>query len=391
MCHRCAEISSSVPVDTATTSKRLHNGAVIVRTLTTPADLVRYEAWLRGHPEGTLWQSLDWKRYQEALGRKTRLYVVEDERGAITASALVIVDRTTMGFCTWDIPRGPLQAMSDERSAVSTLLGHIVADAQHDRCMTLYLSPFSSLKAHSSQLTASSRHEQPSATRIIDLTLSDEQILAQMHPKGRYNIAVAKKHGVRVEASQDIDAFSVLLRETAARDRFIVGSTLRYASFFRELPGSFLLLAYEAISDQRLAVSTKEHSSHRLLQAASYEHTSSKLKAQSSKPPIGGLMGLVYRTTGIYYYGASSYAYRALMAPSLLQFEAMRLCRARGARSYDLLGVVAGPRAAGHPWEGISAFKAKFGGQVITYPPEQQIVLRPIVRALLTMKRRVLG
>ncbi len=241
--------------------------------------------------------------------------------------------------------------------------------------MTLYVSPLSQLKAQSLQLKTSPRHEQPEATRILDLTLSDEELLAQMHPKGRYNIHVAEKHEVRVDKSNDIDAFYELLTSTAGRDRFTVGPKRQYEMFLRELPGAFLLMAHTG--DELSVMSDKR--------------TDSEPKAHSSQLPIAGLLGVIHGLTGIYYYGASSYEHRALMAPFLLQWEAMKLCRARGARFYDLLGVAPEDAGPEHPWSGISAFKAKFGGQVVTYPPEQQIVLRPLVNTLLRLKRSIMG
>ncbi len=102
-------------------------------------------------------------------------------------------------------------------------------------------------------------------------------------------------------------------------------------------------------------------------------------------------MGAVWGTQGIYYYGASSHEARALMAPYALQWQAMLRCRTAGCRSYDLFGIA--PEGAGsrHPWGGVSDFKAKFGGTVITYPPEQQLVFRPVAHAALKMKRKILG
>ncbi|MFH0851365.1 MAG: peptidoglycan bridge formation glycyltransferase FemA/FemB family protein, partial [Candidatus Peregrinibacteria bacterium] len=159
-----------------------------IRTLKEAQDLTSYDAWVRGNPNGNLWQSLEWKTYQEALGRETRIYALM-EGGRILAAALVIIDRTAFGFSTWDIPRGPIP----DRGLSTEDLGHFIEtiflDAKKSRCLSLYLSPLTSLPATSYQLSASPRHEQPSATRIVDLTLPEESILKQMKPKGRYNIS----------------------------------------------------------------------------------------------------------------------------------------------------------------------------------------------------------
>ncbi|MDD5623484.1 MAG: peptidoglycan bridge formation glycyltransferase FemA/FemB family protein [Candidatus Peribacteraceae bacterium] len=329
-----------------------------VRQYSSGPDLQIYDAWVRAHPDGSLWQALSWKTYQEALGRETRIYVLL-EGAQIVASALVVVDRTAFGFSTWNIPRGPLfgrLAMSDERLSAALLDG-IIFDAMKERCLSLFLSPPIKLNAHRWPLAASPRHEQPEATRLINLTQSETEILKKMKPKGRYNIAVAEKHDVRVAPSQDIDAFYALLKETGGRDQFGILPKVHYGAFLRELPGSFLLLAPLPASPQ----------------------------------PIAGLLGVVWGTKGIYYYGASKYAERASMAPYALQWAAMRHRKAHGCRVYDLLGVAPPDADVNHPWHGVSMFKEKFGGEVLTYPPEQQIILRPTAYQLLRMKRRLLG
>lgn len=357
---------------------------MVIRQLTSSIDLEHYAQWLGNHPHATLWQSLPWKRYQEALGRQVRAYTAENERQEIIASALVVIDTTSFGLSTWDIPRGPLGLVSSLESRVlstpndvhrEALIRHVIVDAEKEKCLCLSLSPVIPLKTPDSRRKTSLRHEQPEASRIIDLTQSSNQILAQMHPKGRYNIGVAEKHGLRIEESTDIDAFYKLLRETGGRDCFTIGPKRHYDAFLRELPGAFLLLAY--LSDQQSAVS--------------YEQKGSQQTAHSSQLPIAGLLGVIHGKTGIYYYGASSYSRRALMAPFLLQWKALERCKALGCLSYDLLGVAPANAASKHPWEGISAFKAKFGGHIVSYPPEQQIILRPVLRSLLRAKRKVLG
>ena len=329
----------------------------MVQILTTPAEFATYDLWVKSHPQGTLWQSLEWKQYQEALGRETRLYVATAAAThesllpeQISASALVIIDRTALGLSTWDIARGPLKNFELSALSYQQLMQHIKNDAKKDRCFSLYLSP---LRTQSSKLKASSRHEQPEATRILDLQKTHEEILSQMHQKGRYNIKVAEKHGVQVERSEDIDAFYALMEKTSARDRFGKHSKKHYASMLRHLPGSFLMIALH------------------------------------DKKPVAGLIGVIWNGQGMYYYGASSYEDRALMAPYALQWAAMQYCKASGCRNFDLLGVAPPSAESDHPWSGISDFKAKFGGSLVEYPAEQEIVLRPVSKMLLRVKRGI--
>lgn len=318
---------------------------VDIRLLASPADYDSYHRWIASHPQSTLWQSLEWKEYQESLGRATRLYAAT-ENDRIIASALVVIDRTSFGLSAWDIPRGPVGDGAE-------LLETIVADAKKDGCLALTYSPIRSIAIKGS--IASPRHEQPEATRIVDISKDDETILARMHQKGRYNIKVAQKNGITVRLSREIQAYYDLMKQTGERDRFGIKPLKHYKAFLEHLSGTFLLLAYK------------------------------------DETPVAGLLGCVHGTTGIYYYGASSYEHRALMAPYLLQWEAMQYCRKQGCLSYDLLGVAPEGSGADHPWAGISSFKEKFGGAFVSYQQERQIVLKPLASKLIQLKRKILG
>lgn len=294
-----------------------------------------------------LWQSPAWKAFQESLGREMRIY---EHSGA---RAQVVIDRTMFGLSVWDIPRGPI--WTDEQS-IDSLLSEIIRDAKKDRCMSIFLSPLQQIPSVQTRMRISGRHEQPVATRILDLSLTEEDLLKQMKPKGRYNIKVADKHDVEVTLSQDIDAFYALLQKTGARDRFGIQSKKHYEQFLKHIPDAFLLLAH----------------------------------AKDSPYPIAGLIGVVWGHTGYYYYGASDYAHRSLMAPFALQWSAMKHCKAQGCTQYDLLGI-APPDTKSHPWNGASVFKEKFGGTVVMHPEECEISLRPLTYAALKIKRMAFG
>lgn len=359
---------------------------VDIRLLETPEDLASYDAWLRGHPEGTLWQSLSWKDYQEALGRKTRIYAaIKNE--TILGSALVITDRTTGGFSAWDIPRGPVGEHREE------LIRRIEQDAKTAKCLVLYRSPLSALE--SDGWTASPRHEQPEASRI--LTLSDDNaLLAQMKPKGRYNIGVAQRYALEVRECNDVAAFHALLKKTGGRDGFQIGPEKRYKAFLEHLPGAFLLLCYHTSASDTEPVAgliglTWPDDEKSRDEAAGLAGPAAEIAPLGERMVLGRKTGGLPSKIGIYYYGASSYEHRALMAPYLLQWEAMRRCRELGCTRYDLLGVAPPDAGDDHPWAGISSFKEKFGGEMIVYPKEQQLVLKPWLLRALEMKRKILG
>ena len=320
-----------------------------------------------------LWQSTEWKKYQESLGREVRQ----------CDSALVVIDRTTGGYSTWEIMRGPSGPIENEKLRIDNLLNQIIEDAKRNKCFALYFSPPSEFILNSQfSILNSNRHIMPEATRIIDLTKSEDEILAQMKQKGRYNIKVATKHGVEVKESTDVDAFYELIKKTSKRDGFKPLPKSQYKSFLENLDGAFMLIAYAP--KDKLIVDSPANAGRvdcRLL-------------------PIAGLIGVIYKDQGIYYYGASSNEHRNLMSPYLLQWEAMKYCKVKGCTSYDLFGIAPpeksplfsrdrGRGRGAHPWQGVSAFKEKFGGEVATYPEEKVIVLKPLVKKIIDIKRKL--
>ena len=325
-----------------------------------------------------LWQSLSWKAYQESIGRKTRIYGLKTSNLGISTYALVTIDKTTFGLSVWDIPRGPVGPDSSE------LISQIVDEAKKEKCMALYFSgetealidqanccsPRPSPPRRTSgevasrrsptanarrkqKIKKSDRHEQPEETLVIDLKKSEEEILSQMKQKGRYNIRVAEKNNIQVDKSSDVDSFYDLLSKTSGRDGFKIKPKSHYEKFLGCVPGSFLLVA-KRIADR------------------------------GSRIAIAGLIGAIHNATGYYYYGASDYEHRNLMAPYLLQWEAMKYCKAQDCNKYDLLGI-------GSHWAGVTEFKMKFGGEVQSCGKERMIVIRPVSKWILETKRKILG
>ena len=87
---------------------------------------------------------------------------------------------------------------------------------------------------------------QPEWRQIIDISQSEEEILNQMKPKGRYNIKVAQKHGVAVSIcpidrlNDGIEIFYDLYYQTAQyqkisyRDWFLFSAILQDGVFGRK-------------------------------------------------------------------------------------------------------------------------------------------------------------
>ncbi|NBC29729.1 MAG: peptidoglycan bridge formation glycyltransferase FemA/FemB family protein [Spirochaetes bacterium] len=191
---------------------------------------------------------------------------------------------------------------------------------------------------------------QSPATTVLDLRPSEEELLAGMKSKTRYNVRLAAKRGVRVReaeaASGEVDRWYELYRETAQRDRIAIHSQAYYRR---------LLETARSFSDVHLSLYLAEHEGDLL----------------------GGIIAGRYGSAAVYLYGASSSSKRNLMAPYLLQWEAIRQAKAAGAQSYDFFGI---PPAEDpqHPMHGLYRFKVGFGGAILVGPGSHDAPFRPL-------------
>ena len=147
---------------------------------------------------------------------------------------------------------------------------------------------------------------QPPNTVVISLDGQEENWLARMKQKTRYNIRLAEKKGVVVEESQSIDTFYALMMETGQRDGFGVHAKTYYQQAFD---------LFQPTNSCKLFI-------------ASYGGV-----------PLAGVMVFISGKRAWYFYGASNNLQRNLMPTYLVQWNAMQYCAGRSCTSYDLWGI----------------------------------------------------
>lgn len=184
---------------------------------------------------------------------------------------------------------------------------------------------------------------QPEYRQIIDISKPEEEILAQMKQKGRYNIRVAQKHEVVIEKSENINEFYEIFRETAKRDSF----EIRPKEYFEKLMG---VLGKEGIAEVWLA--------------------------KYNNITVAALIVVFYDGVASYLYGASASEYRQVMAPYLLHWQVIQRAKEKGCKEYDLLAVVP-EDSEGHKYAGITRFKEQFGGHKKHIVGSYDLVFKP--------------
>jgi len=299
----------------------------------TIADHQQYEEFVQHHQYGSLFQSLCWQKYQqEAFGRKSMIFIGQ-EKGKIVNSALVIIHPLPFHKTYLYAPRGPL--FSDIKDHNEQFMEYMATIARQERSIFFLFDPLipSEIPLEQYLSTTNLKHatsHQPKTTLLLDITTSEEEILAQMKEKGRYNIRLAEKKGVKVREGNMAEFYPLLL-ETSKRDGFHIHAKQVYEKMLSTLKDTAMLLVAE------------------------YE----------GKIISGGIFTF-YNKVGTYYYGASSNEYRNVMASYLIQWRAIQEAKKRECTTYDFLGI-ADEGVKNHPWASITEFKLKFGGQKRKY------------------------
>ncbi len=274
--------------------------------------LVSFSEWRNflnnKYPNAHVLQTAEWGELKSAYDWKP-IRIISDEVGA-----QILFRKLPLGFTLAYIPKPVFgERLPPDNHPFWTELDAICAKKR-----TVFLkiepdvwefsdSPESHLSTYRPPAFILSPHNiQPPRTIIISLAGSEEDILARMKQKCRYNVRLAEKKGVSVRFWDDLDSFYRLMQVTGGRDGFGVHSL----SYYRR--------AYELFHPVGLA---------------------ELLVAEFEGKPLAALMIFANGANSWYLYGASNDEERNRMPTYLLQWQAIKWARERGCTHYDLWGV----------------------------------------------------
>jgi len=202
---------------------------------------------------------------------------------------------------------------------------------------------------------------QPPDSVVLAIDRTDDEILAGMKTKWRYNIRLSAKKGVCVasEGAASLNDFYALYETTAARDRIAIHPKSYYERLFA------LQAANEAEPrpDIRLWI-------------ARYEGQA-----------LAAIITVFYGREATYLYGASSDEHRNFMPAYALQWAAIQAAREAGCATYDFYGIPPVDDPA-HAMSGLYRFKTGFGGEIRHYAGTWDYVLLPATYAAFRLAER---
>jgi len=266
-----------------------------------------WKQFLENYSNAHMLQTGEWGELKAAFGWKPVHLLAEG------SGAQVLFRKLPLGLTVAYMPK---PVFSDQLSKVSEqfwLELDVVCKKHHAVFLKVELdawgelfSPHPALSKQRDGMRESAHNIQPPRTMIVSLQMTDDEILANMKQKTRYNIRLAKKKGVTVRAWDDLPEFHKMMLVTGGRDGFNIHSLEYYQR------------AYELFKPAGMAE----------LLVAEYEDR-----------PLAALMVFARGRRAWYMYGASNNQERNRMPTYLLQWEAMRWAKLRGCEEYDLWGV----------------------------------------------------
>ncbi len=179
-------------------------------------------------------------------------------------------------------------------------------------------------------------------TVLIDLTPTEDELLARMKQKTRYNVRLAQKKGVTVRAGRAED-FPLLYRmyaETSVRDSFLIRGEDYYQTVWR-------IFDQSSIINRQSSVPLSE-----------------PLIAEVDGQPVAAVSIFYFAGQAVYLFGMSRDVHREKMPNFLLQWEAMRRAKALGCKTYNLWGAPNEFNESDGLW-GVFRFKEGLGGYVL--------------------------
>lgn len=306
----------------------------------------KWQSFVDSRPEANFLQSLEWANANNLVGYKIVRNVVEKD-GQVVAGWQGIVKDAKRGRYL-EIPGGPLGDWGDE-SLVNQVFEQLKQAGCEHKCIFVRLRPqieasdktdalLKKLRAHKAPFHLHAEH-----TNILDLSPSEDDLLANMRRQTRYEIRQAIKKDVKVSWSSDpeaVDEFFAIQTETAKRQGFIPPSR------------SFL----EA-------------------QMSAFGKKARIYRAEKDGQVLALALVIFSGSEAVYFEAASTPESRRYPGAYAIQWQAIRDAKNDGLKRYNFWGIAYSDNP-NHRYAGVTTFKRGFGGQDITFTAAHDIVLR---------------
>jgi len=227
-------------------------------------------------------------------------------------------------------------------------------------------------------------------TVVLNLELTEDELLGQMKQKTRYNIRLAERKGILIRegSRDDLPMLYRLYRETSQRDGFIIRNE------------DYYLTAWQTFLNYRQLGLRDGQNRHALTDSHLLKNPFAQiLIAEYQGEAVAALVLFIFRDKAWYMYGMSTDRHREKMPNYLLHWRAIQFLRQIGVRVYDLWGAPDRFDESDTMF-GVYRFKIGFGGETIQHigawdyavSPWKHLIYQEILPkylGILRMKRRI--
>jgi lipid II:glycine glycyltransferase (peptidoglycan interpeptide bridge formation enzyme) len=326
----------------------------------------------KNSPSGEFLQSQVWRKFQESVGRKTFHLEGENFWVNIILHTLPIVGKY------FYIPKGPEVKISNfkfqisnqdqiSNDQISKQMQELINLAKSNSAGWIRIEPSSEeslevIRKNTKHKIIKAPHDvQPWEIFVVDISKSEEDILAEMKAKTRYNIRLAEKHNVTVKAISNFQ-FPISNQIQSSNEQTEVK---KYADEFLRLT---------AVMAKRQGITAHPENYYRKMLENISGDILKLYVAEYENKVIAANLVVFYGDTCIYLHGASDDEYRNVMAPYLLQWQQISDAKKAGCARYDFGGV------SSSRWQGITKFKTGFSPQTLptVFPGSYDVIIDPL-------------
>ena len=345
--------------NSSTSSPKTMNWNTCIRNLP-KAHLLQTSQWadLKSH-FGWLPYFLVWTEGQS--GWQMGVYQEDKiEAGVPVAAGLLLEREAFPGLRVLYMPKGPLLADWSNLDLSEKILDDLAGFARQKKALQLKIDPdlelgwgvpgeddfceyvkgkeFQEL-LRSKGWVYSPEQIQFKNTVLVDLREDEDQILARMKSKTRYNIRLSGRKGIQIRLGgmNDLSPLYRMYAETSRRAGFAIRSEAYYLQLWR----SFL--------DKSRAEGDGPRAQ--------------PIIAEYEGQMVAGAVIFKFGKRAWYLHGMSLPEHSEKMAPHLVQWEAMRWAKDQGCEIYDMWGAPDEFDESDSLW-GVYRFKRGFGGEV---------------------------
>lgn len=304
-----------------------------------------------------VWQTIQWNQMLEKAWyiEKGFFIWIYDDFGKL--ENFMIIEKRSIWFncfaffiIGWSVNDKHLEILENE----------IIKLAKIENIVYIQIEPLIDLKFNKFKKINLKKFIEP-YTVILDLKKSEDQLLAEMKPKWRYNIKVAEKNSILIEkvtnTQENLKIFYNLLCETNQRDSFNINSENYFKNFLDFIYRNNIWWLYFAKKDDEI---------------------------------VSAWIFIILKNTCYYYYWASTSdnSKRKFMASYLIQWKLIQEAKNKWCLFFDFLWIAC-PEAKKSHLSWVTDFKLKFSDKITKWPDSQIYVNKKIVFYLFLIKYKL--